>query len=66
MNTDQAKGALKKAAGETQKSLGRLIGNKEQEAKGANREAEGTVQKTYGDAKEAVSNAAKAVRKATR
>lgn len=70
MNKDQVKGAIKEAAGEVQEHVGRLVGNKEQEAKGHAREMEGKVQKNVGNAKEAVADAADdaadSVRKATR
>lgn len=70
MNKDQIKGAIKEAAGEAQEHLGRLVGSKEQEAKGHALEMEGKVQKNVGNAKEAVADAAddaaEAVRKATR
>jgi uncharacterized protein YjbJ (UPF0337 family) len=54
MNKDQVKGGLKDAAGAVQKEAGKLVGNKEQEAKGAANQAEGKVQKTVGNAKESV------------
>ena len=58
MNKDQVKGALKEAAGEAQEHLGRLVGSKEQEAKGHAREMEGKAQKNYGNAKETIADAA--------
>lgn len=60
MNTDQAKGKLKEAAGEVQEHVGRATGNREQEAKGHVHEQEGKVQKKVGDVKDA---ADKVVRK---
>jgi uncharacterized protein YjbJ (UPF0337 family) len=59
MNKDQVKGRVKEAAGETQEHLGRLVGSKEQEAKGHAREMAGKVQKNVGDAREAVKDVAK-------
>ena len=59
MNKDQVKGRIKEAAGETQEHLGRMVGSKEQEAKGHAREMAGKVQKNVGDAREAVKDAAK-------
>jgi uncharacterized protein YjbJ (UPF0337 family) len=59
MNKDQVKGRIKEAAGETQEHLGRLVGSKEQEAKGHAREMAGKVQKNVGDAREAVKDVAK-------
>lgn len=52
MNKDQIKGGLKEAAGELQEQVGKLTGNREQEAKGHAREMEGKVQKGYGNVKE--------------
>ena len=70
MNKDQVKGALKEAAREAQELLGRLVGSKEQEAKGHAREMEGKAQKNYGNAKETIADAADevadSVRRATR
>ncbi len=54
MKKDQVKGKLKEAAGEAQEQLGRLRGNREQEARGHAREQEGKVQKKVGDVKEGV------------
>ena len=57
MNKDQVKGATKDAAGKVQETAGKLVGSKEQEAKGLVKQAEGTTQKNYGDAREAVNDA---------
>jgi len=54
MNTDQAKGKLKEAAGEAQEHLGRATGDRDQQAKGHANEAEGKVQKKVGDVEEGV------------
>lgn len=54
MNTDQAKGKLKEAAGAAQKHVGRAAGDRDQEAKGSAHETEGKVQKKVGDVKEGV------------
>jgi len=54
MNKDQAKGAIKDAAGKAQEKAGKLIGSNEQQAKGLAKQVEGKTQKMYGDAKEAV------------
>jgi len=64
MNKDQVKGRIKEAAGETQEHLGRLVGSKEQEAKGHAREVAGKVQKNVGDAREAAEDAAEDARDA--
>ena len=59
MNKDQAKGAIKNAAGKVQTEAGKLTGNKEMQAKGLKNQLVGKVQKTLGDAKEAVKDAGK-------
>ncbi len=59
MNKDQVKGATKEAAGKIQEAAGKLVGNKEQQAKGLGKQISGGAQKTYGDVKEAVKNAGK-------
>lgn len=58
MNKDQIKGRIKEAAGETQEQFGKIVGSKEQEAKGHAREQAGKVQKNVGDLKEDVKDAA--------
>lgn len=57
MNKDQVEGKLKDIGGKIQEEAGKLVGSKEQEAKGLANQAEGKVQGTYGDAKEAVEDA---------
>jgi len=52
MNKDQVKGAAKKVAGKVQETVGKITGNKTQEAKGLIKQATGTVQKKAGDIKE--------------
>jgi uncharacterized protein YjbJ (UPF0337 family) len=52
MNRDQAKGAVKDAAGKVQRKAGEVIGSPKQEARGAAKQAEGKVQKSWGNAKE--------------
>ena len=54
MNKDQVKGATKDVVGQVQQKAGKLIGSKEQQAKGLVKQAEGSAQKNLGDAKEAV------------
>jgi uncharacterized protein YjbJ (UPF0337 family) len=56
MNKDQAKGAVKKAAGKVQQQAGKLTGSREQQAKGMEKQVAGKVQQTAGDAKEAIKN----------
>lgn len=56
MNTDQAKGAVKVAAGRLQEKAGQAMGTTDQQAKGVAREAEGRLQKACGDVKAALRN----------
>lgn len=58
MNSDQAKGAIKDAAGKVQQKVGEAVGSKEQQAKGLAKQAGGSTQKAVGDVKEAVKDAA--------
>jgi uncharacterized protein YjbJ (UPF0337 family) len=55
-NKDQVKGAAKDIGGKIQEEAGKLIGSREQEAKGLKRQAEGKIQKGVGDLKEAVAD----------
>ena len=57
MNKDQAKGTLKNLTGKVQEEAGKLMGNKEQQAKGLNKQVEGQTQKTFGDVKEVIKDA---------
>ncbi|MES2633638.1 MAG: CsbD family protein [Pseudomonadota bacterium] len=57
MNKDQVKGTAKDIAGEAQENLGKVIGSKEQEAKGEARQVEGKLQKGVGDVKEGIKDA---------
>jgi uncharacterized protein YjbJ (UPF0337 family) len=59
MNKDQVKGATKDVAGKLQSETGKMIGNKEMQAKGMKNEIAGKAQKHLGDAKEAVKDAVK-------
>ena len=59
MNKDQVKGATKDAVGKVQEAAGKLVGNKEQQAKGMLKQAEGEAQKAYGDTKEVLKDATK-------
>ena len=56
-NKDQVKGELKDLGGKIQEEAGKLVGSKEQEAKGLKKQAEGKLQKTVGNLKEAVTDA---------
>lgn len=53
MNKDQAKGAVKDAAGKVQQKVGEVVGNKEQQFKGLKKQVEGQAQKAVGDIKDA-------------
>ena len=59
MNKNQVKGAVKDIAGKAQEQAGKLVGNKEQQAKGLLKQAEGKSEKKFGDAKEVVKDAAR-------
>lgn len=59
MNKDQIKGAVKDVAGKIQEEAGKLVGNKEQEAKGLLKQVEGKAEKGLGDVKEIVKDAAR-------
>jgi uncharacterized protein YjbJ (UPF0337 family) len=63
MNKDQVKGAVKDAAGKVQRKTGEMIGSPKHEARGAAKQVEGKVQKNYGDAKEAVKDTHRDVRR---
>lgn len=54
MNKDQVKGTAKDIGGKIQEEAGKLVGSKEQQAKGLKHQVEGKVQKGVGDVKEAV------------
>ncbi len=56
MNKDQVKGALKDAAGQVQRTTGKLIGSEEQQLKGIKKQVEGRTQKAIGDAKEVIAD----------
>lgn len=57
MNKDQVTGTAKEIAGKVQKGAGKLVGSKEQQAKGLNKQAEGKVEKSIGNSKEVVKDA---------
>lgn len=54
MNKNQIDGALKNVAGKVQEEVGKLVGSKEQQAKGLGKQISGKTEKTYGDAKETI------------
>ncbi len=57
MNKDQVNGTIKDLAGKVQEEAGKLVGNKEQQAKGLLKQVEGAAEKSLGDAKEVVKDA---------
>jgi uncharacterized protein YjbJ (UPF0337 family) len=57
MNKDQVKGAVKEAAGKLQQQTGKIVGSRQQEAKGLVTKLEGKTQEKIGDAKEALKDA---------
>ena len=57
MNKDQVTGTAKNIGGKIQEQAGKLVGDKEQQAKGLLHQAEGAVQKKMGDLKDAVKKA---------
>ncbi|TFZ00766.1 CsbD family protein [Ramlibacter henchirensis] len=54
MKQDQVKGKAKQGMGEAQEKVGRMTGNRDQEARGHAKEQEGKVQKKVGDVKDGV------------
>jgi uncharacterized protein YjbJ (UPF0337 family) len=52
MNKDQVKGAAKDVGGKIQEEVGKLTGNKDQQAKGLANQVEGKAQKGVGNVKE--------------
>jgi uncharacterized protein YjbJ (UPF0337 family) len=64
INKDQVKGAAKDIGGKIQEEVGKLIGSKEQEAKGLKHQVEGKLQRKVGEVKEAVGDLKEAVKKA--
>jgi uncharacterized protein YjbJ (UPF0337 family) len=56
-NKDQVKGELKDLGGKVREEAGKLVGSKEQQAKGLQKQVEGKLQKGVGDLKEAVKKA---------
>jgi uncharacterized protein YjbJ (UPF0337 family) len=51
------KGTAKDIAGKVQEGVGKVTGDREQEAKGLGKQVEGKTQKKFGDAKETVKDA---------
>lgn len=59
MNKNQIQGVAKDIAGKIQETSGKLVGNKEQEAKGLLKQVEGKAEKALGDAKEVIKDSVK-------
>ena len=57
MNKNQVKVTAKDIAGKAQEETGKLVGSKEQQAKGLNKQIAGKTEKAYGDVKEATKHA---------
>lgn len=57
MNKNQIKGGAKQAVGMIQKKTGQILGNPNQEAKGAAKEIAGSAQKLAGDVTEQIKDA---------
>jgi uncharacterized protein YjbJ (UPF0337 family) len=64
MNKNQIKGTVKDLAGKVQEEAGKLVGNKEQEAKGIYKQVTGKAEKRLGDAKEVVEHTKDAIKDA--
>ncbi len=54
MNKDQVQGAAKDIGGKIQEEVGKLVGSREQQAKGLSNQAAGKVQQHVGNLKEVV------------
>lgn len=59
INKNQVKGVVKDVVGKVQEEAGKMVGNKEQEAKGLKKQVEGKAEKALGDVKEVVKEAVK-------
>jgi uncharacterized protein YjbJ (UPF0337 family) len=57
MNKNQVNGTVKDIVGKAQEGTGKLVGSKEQEAKGIQKQVSGKAEKQLGDAKEVVKDA---------
>lgn len=64
MNKNQTQGAVKNMTGTVQEAAGKLVGNKEQQAKGVQKQVSGKAEERLGDAKESVKDARDAVKSA--
>lgn len=66
MNKNQIQGTVKDLTGKVQEEAGKLVGNKEMEAKGIHKQVTGKAEKRLGDAKEIVEDAKDAVKDAVK
>ena len=66
MNKNQVQGTVKTATGIIQEEAGKLVGNKQQQAKGLQKQVAGKAEKRLGDAKEVVADALDGVKAAVR
>lgn len=65
-NKNQVQGAVKGAVGKVQEEAAKLVGNKEQQAKGVQKQVEGKAEKRLGDVKEVVKDARDALKDAAK
>jgi len=54
MNKDQVKGRVEEAKGSVKEATGKVVGNKDLQARGVGEKVAGKAQAAYGDAKEKV------------
>ena len=66
INKNQATGVVKAIADKVQEKAGKLVGNKEQEAKGLKKQVEGKTEKALGDIKEVAKDAKEALKDAVK
>lgn len=57
MNKNQVNGTVKDLTGKVQEQAGKLVGNKDQQAKGLVKQVEGKSEKALGNAKEVIKDA---------
>ncbi len=66
MNKNQTQGAVKNLTGIVQEEAGKLMGNKDQQAKGLQKQASGKAEERLGNARESVKDARDAVKDAAK
>lgn len=64
LNRNQVNGTVKDLAGQVQEQVGKLVGNREQEAKGWLKHVAGKAERRLGDAKEVIKDARDALKDA--